>query len=42
MNDRSNKQTIERMKIENPGVGRPLWGPAKISHHNGKRQKSCL
>ena len=36
----TDEQTYERMKIEKPGVGRPLLGPAKIC--NQKHQASYL
>ena len=32
---RADKQTSERMKIEKPGVGRPLLGQAKMVGLNG-------
>ena len=31
-----------RMKIENPGVGRPLLGPAKIPNKNTVLAKNTL
>ena len=30
--EQTNERASERMKIEKPGVGRPLLGPAKINY----------
>ena len=40
--ERVSEQTSEHMKIEKPGVGRPLLGPAEIEGRGSKMLRELL